>query len=57
MNPVIKKYVEFINISDYDKEYYYIYFDNSNEEIERNYLIKIDKVKIIKIIINYPVKF
>ena len=57
MKPVIKKYGEFINISYYDKEYYYISFDKSNEEIKkRNYLIKTDKVKIIKIIINYQVK-
>ena len=32
------KYGQFINISDKDKEYYHIYFDNSNEEIKRNYL-------------------
>ena len=56
MKPVIKKYGEFINIPDYDKEYYHIYFYNSNEEIKRNYLIKTDKVKIIEIIINYQVK-
>ena len=47
---------EFINIPDNDKEYYHIYFDNSNEEIKRNYLEKNEKVKLIKIIIDYQVK-
>ena len=56
MKTDINKYGVFINIPDYDKEYYHIYFDNSKEEIKRNYLIKKDKVKIIKIIINYQVK-
>ena len=31
-------YDKFINISDKEKEYYHIYFDNSIEEIKRNYL-------------------
>ena len=35
---VDNKYDKFINISDEEKEYYHIYFDNSNEEIKRNYL-------------------
>ena len=39
------KYGEFINISDKDKEYYHIYFDNSNEEIKRNKLKKMKKLK------------
>ena len=49
------KYGKFINIPDKDKEYYHIYFNNSNEEIKRNYLNKNEKVKIIKIIIDYQV--
>ena len=48
-------YGEFINISDEEKEYYHIYFDNSIEEIKRNYVEYNDKVKMIKIIINYQV--
>ena len=36
--------------------YFRIYFDNSNEEIKRNYLNYNEKVKIIKIIIDYLVK-
>ena len=46
----------FINIPDEEKEYYHIYFDNSIEEIKRYYLEDNEKVKMIKIIINYQVK-
>ena len=49
------EYGKFINISDKKKEYYHIYFDNSNEEIKRNYLEENEKVKKIKIIIDYQV--
>jgi len=52
---VDNKYDKFINISDDEKKYFHIYFDNSNEEIERNYLKENEKVKMIKIIINYQV--
>ena len=48
-----KKYGKFINIS--CKDYYHIYFDNSNEEIKRNYLKQNEKVDVIKIIIDYQV--
>ena len=48
-----KKYDKFINIS--CKDYYHIYFDNSNEEIKRNYLKQNEKVEVIKIIIVYQV--
>ena len=47
---------KFINIPDKDKEFYHIYFDNSNKEIKRNYLKDYDEVKKIKIIIDYPVE-
>ena len=50
------EYDKFINISDKEKEYYHIYFDNSNEEIKRNKLKKNEEVKIIKIIIDYQIK-
>ena len=50
------KQAKFINIPDEEKEYYHIYFDNSNEEIKRNYLEEEEKVKLIKIIIDYQVK-
>ena len=50
------KYGKFINISDEDKDYCHIYFDNSKEEIKRYYLEDKDKVKKITIIIDYQVK-
>ena len=46
----------FINISDEEKEYYHIYFDDSIEEIKRNNLKDNENVKMIKIIINYQIK-
>ena len=49
------KYGKFINIPDKEKDYYHIYFDNSNEEVKNNYLKENEKVKKIKII-NYQVK-
>jgi len=53
---VDNKYGKFINISEEVKKYYHIYFDNSKEEIHRNILNDGDKVKIIKIIIDYQIK-
>ena len=50
------KYGKFINIPDEEKKYYHIYFDNANKEIKRNYLEENEKVKMIKIIIDYQVK-
>ena len=50
------KYDEFINISEKDKEYYHIYFDDSKEEIKRYKLKENDKVNKIKIIIDYQVE-
>ena len=50
------KSCKFINILDKEEEYYHIYFDNSSKDIKRNYLNKDEKVKIIKIIIDYQVK-
>ena len=56
LNIVENRYGIFINIPDKDKEYYHIYFDNSNEEIKRNKLKDNEKVKLIKIKIDYQVK-
>ena len=42
---VDKEYDRFINISDEQKDYFHIYFNNSNEEIKRNYLKKMRKLK------------
>ena len=48
-------YSKFINI--YGKEkYYHIYFNNSKEEIKRNYIYAYKQIKLIKIIIDYQVK-
>ena len=38
LKPTDNIYGKFINIPDEEKEYYHIYFDNSIEEIKRNYL-------------------
>ena len=51
--------IEFINLPDEGAEYYHIYFDNSNEEIQknyRNYLNKDEKVNTIRIIFDYQIK-
>ena len=36
LKPLKNKYGKFINVHDKEKEYYHIYFDNSNEEVKRN---------------------
>ena len=54
--PTINENGTFINISESEKEYYHIYFDDKIEEIKRNYLIEEDKVNKIKIKIDYQVK-
>ena len=53
---VDNKYDKFINIPKQDQEYFHIYFDNSKEEIKRNYLNENENVKTIKIVINNRVK-
>ena len=53
---VDNKYDKFINIPAQDKEYYHIYFDNSNQEIKRNYLNENENVKTVKIVIDKKVK-
>ena len=52
---VFDKYDKFINISDKDKKYCHIYFDNSKEEIKRNYLDENETVNIIKIKMGYHI--
>ena len=56
IKPNNSKYNNFINISEYDKEYYHIYFNDNKEEIKRIYLTEEDKVNKIKIKIEYQVK-
>ena len=51
--PDNKEYGTVINIDDKDKEYYHIYFDNLKFENKSNILFKDEKVKKIKIIIDY----
>ena len=50
------EYGRFINIKEGDEEYYHIYYNNNEEEIKRNYLQKNEKIRIIKIIIDYQIK-
>ena len=49
------KYGQFINVSQRDRYYYHIYFDDSNKEIKRHHTDENEKVKTIKIIIDYQV--
>ena len=50
------EYGQFINIPYKEKEYYHIYFNNLKDEFKRNYLNEDEKVKMIKIKIDYQVK-
>ena len=51
------KYGKFININENDKLYYNIYFNDNKKEIKNKYKIyNKDKIKKIKIIIDYQVK-
>ena len=55
--PAKGEYGEFIKVDENDKLYYHIYFNDDKEEIKNKYSIKKkDKVKRIKIIIDYQVK-
>ena len=56
--PVENKYGQFINIlKNEEKKYFHIYFNNDNKnEIKRYSIKKDEKIKIIKIIINYQVE-
>ena len=47
---------EFINISETEKKYFHIFFNNSTEEIKRNYFLNNEKVDFIKVIIDYQIK-
>jgi hypothetical protein len=54
--PAKKLFGEFIHIGKEDEKYYHIYFNNNTEEIKRNTFNKKDKVKKIKIKVDYQVK-
>ena len=48
---------QFININEYDKIYYHIYFNDNKEEIKNKYeIVPRDEVTKIKIIIDYQIK-
>ena len=50
------KYGKFINIKREDEVYYHIYFNNNKKETKRNCFNENEAIKIIKVIIDYPVK-
>ena len=56
LKPLKNKCGKFINVHDKEKKYYHIYFDNTNEEVKRNYLNENENIESIKIIIDYNVK-
>ena len=56
LKPIINLKGKFINIKDEDIKYYHIYFNNNKKEMKRNYINENEKIKIIKIIIDYQVK-
>ena len=54
---VKNKYGKFINIiNKEDAQYYHIYFNNTKEEIKRNYLNENENINIINVKINYQIK-
>ena len=53
--PAKNIYSTFININEEEKPYYHIYFNDSKEEVKRNYITKKDKITKINIIIDYQV--
>ena len=46
----------FINFNEEEEQFFHIYFDKNKEEIKCNYLNEGEKIKKIKIIIDYQVK-
>ena len=54
--PDSKDYGQFININKGEEKYFHIYFDNNKEETKRFYFNQNEKIKKIKIIIDYQVK-
>ena len=54
--PTKDKYGRFINIGENEELYYHIYFNNNKEEIKRYHIDEGEKIKIIKIIINYQIE-
>ena len=54
--PIKNKNTQFINITEYEKPYYHIYFNDNKEEIKKYSLDKKDKVSKINIIIDYQIE-
>ena len=55
IKPANNEHGKFINFKDKEEKYYHIYFDNNKEEIKRNYINKDEKIKKIRIIIDYQI--
>ena len=49
-------YASFINIPYKKNQYFHIYFNNSNKEMKRTYLKYSEKIKTIKILIDFQIK-
>ena len=56
LTPAKNEYGSFIRISEEEKDYYHVYFNNVKKEKGRNFLKEKEKVKIIKIKIDHQVK-
>ena len=55
--PYNNQYGQFINIRENEKIFYHIFFNDNSEEIKNKYTIrKKDKVRKIKIVIDYQIK-
>ena len=55
--PINNIYDKFINIYENEKSYFHIYFNDNKEEIKNKYYIyEKDKIKKIRIIIDYQIK-
>ena len=50
-----KSYAQILDVPYEDRPYFHIYFNNNDKEVHYNYLKKGDKVKVIKIKIDYQI--
>ena len=55
LRPSKDKSGTFINITEENKPYFHIYFDDNKQEVKTNFLIEKHNINNIKIIIDYPV--
>ena len=53
IKPLYNSSWRFINIKNKDQKYFHIYLNNNNKEMKRDYIKKNEKVKIVKIIMDY----